>query len=218
MAVLHPVRLTVTNYPEGQSELLEVENNPLDPEAGTRQVSFSRDLWIEADDFMEVPAPKYKRLHPGFEVRLKGAYPVTCTGCIKDADGRVTEILCEYDPDSRGGDPADGRKVKGATIHWVDANNCADAEVRLYDYLFSDPEPDGADKNFLDCINPNSLEVLTGCKVEAALAAAPMPENGKTAVGYQFMRQGYFCLDNRDAAPGRLVFNRAVALKDSFRK
>ena len=218
MAVLRPVKLTVTNYPEGQSELLEVENNPLEPEAGTRQVSFSRHLWIEADDFMEVPAPKYKRLHPGFEVRLKGAYLVTCTGCIKDENGNVTEVLCEYDPASRGGDPADGRKVKGATIHWVDADNCSDAEVRLYSYLFNDPEPDGPDKNFLDCLNPNSLEILTGCKVEACLAEAPMPEQGKSAEGYQFMRQGYFCLDNRDARPGHLVFNRSVALKDSFKK
>ena len=218
MAVLRPVKLTITNYPEGQSELLTVENNPLKPEDGTREVSFSRHLWIEADDFMEVPAPKYKRMHPGFEVRLKGAYPVTCTGCAKDENGNVTEIFCEYDPESRGGDPADGRKVKGATIHWVDAGNCADAEVRLYDYLFSDPEPDGADKDFLEALNPDSLTVLTGCKVEASLASAPMPVRGKDSEGFQFMRQGYFVLDNRDAAPGHLVFNRAVALKDSFKK
>ncbi len=218
MAVLHPVKLTITNYPEGQSELLTVENNPLKPEDGTREVSFSRHLWIEADDFMEVPAPKYKRMHPGFEVRLKGAYLVTCTGCAKDENGNVTEIFCEYDPESRGGDPADGRKVKGATIHWVDAGNCADAEVRLYDYLFSDPEPDGADKDFLEALNPDSLTVLTGCKVEASLASAPMPVRGKDSEGFQFMRQGYFVLDNRDAAPGHLVFNRAVALKDSFKK
>ena len=218
MAVLRPVKLTVTNYPEGQSELLEIENNPLDPDAGTRQVSFSRHLWIEEEDFMEIPAPKYKRLYPGFEVRLKGAYLVTCIGCVKDENGKVTEILCEYDPASRGGDPADGRKVKGATIHWVDADNCADAEVRLYNYLFSDPEPDGPDKNFLDCLNPDSLEILNGCKVEASLAEAPMPEKGRSAEGFQFMRQGYFCLDNRDARPDRLVFNRSVALKDSFRK
>ena len=218
MAVLRPVKLTITNYPEGQSELLTVENNPLKPEDGTREVSFSRHLWIEADDFMEVPAPKYKRMHPGFEVRLKGAYLVTCTGCTKDENGNVTEIFCEYDPESRGGDPADGRKVKGATIHWVDAGNCADAEVRLYDYLFSDPEPDGADKDFLEALNPDSLTVLTGCKVEASLASAPMPVRGKDSEGFQFMRQGYFVLDNRDAAPGHLVFNRAVALKDSFKK
>ena len=218
MAVLHPVKLIVTNYPEGKSELLTVENNPLRPEDGTREISFSRELWIEADDFMEVPAPKYKRMHPGFEVRLKGAYLVTCTGCKKDADGSVTEIYCEYDPESRGGDPADGRKVKGATIHWVDANTAVDAEVRLYDYLFSDPEPDGPDKNFLDCINPDSLKVLTGCKVEAGLGKLAMPEKGNDSESFQFMRQGYFCLDNRDATPEHLVFNRAVALKDSFKK
>ena len=218
MAVLKPVKLIVTNYPEGQSETLTVENNPLKPEDGSREISFSRELWIEADDFMEVPAPKYKRLHPGYEVRLKGAYLVTCTGCKKDEDGNIVEIYCEYDPMSRGGDPADGRKVKGATIHWVDANNCAEAEVRLYDYLFSDAEPDGADKNFLDCINPNSLITLTGCKVEACLKDAPLPEKAKDSLGYQFMRQGYFCLDNRDASRDKLVFNRAVALKDSFKK
>jgi glutaminyl-tRNA synthetase len=218
MAVLRPVKLTVTNYPEGQSELLTVENNPLRPEDGTRGISFSRDLYIEADDFMEVPAPKFKRMYPGFEVRLKGAYLVTCTGCRKDENGKVVEIFCEYDPDSRGGDPADGRKVKGATIHWVDANNCAEAEVRVYDYLFSDPDPDGPDKNFLDYINPGSLQVLHNCKVEKCLAGIPMPERGKNSESFQFMRQGYFCLDNRDAKPGQLVFNRAVALKDSFKK
>ncbi len=218
MAVLNPVKLTVTNYPEGQSEMLTVENNPLRPEDGSRELSFSRNLWIEAEDFMEIPAPKYKRLHPGYEVRLKGAYLVTCTGCIKDENGNVTEILCEYDPMSRGGDPADGRKVKGATIHWVDAATCADAEVRLYDCLFTDPDPDGQDKNFLDFINPESLVTLTGCKVEAGLARVSMPEKGKNSQGYQFMRQGYFCLDNKDASPEHLVFNRAVALKDSFRK
>ena len=218
MAVLHPVKLIVTNYHEGKTELLPVENNPLRPEDGTREVSFSRELYIEADDFMEVPAPKYKRMYPGNEVRLKGAYLVTCTGCKKDENGNVTEIYCEYDPDSRGGDPADGRKVKGATIHWVNALDCADAEVRMYDYLFTDPDPDGPDKNFLDFLNPDSLVVLTGCKVEAGLAAAPMPVNGKDSEGYQFMRQGYFCLDNKDAKPGHLVFNRSVALKDSFKK
>ena len=218
MAVLRPVKLTVTNYPEGQSELLLVENNPLKPEDGSREIRFSRHLWVERDDFMETPAPKYKRLYPGNEVRLKGAYLVTCTGCVKDAAGNITEILCEYDPDSRGGDPADGRKVKGATIHWVDAESAANAEVRIYDYLFSDPEPDGPDKNFLDSLNPESLTVLKGCKVESCLAELPMPRRGENSESFQFMRQGYFCLDNRDAAPGHLVFNRAVALKDSFRK
>ena len=219
MAVLDPVKLTITNYPEGQSEEIMVENNPLDPEAGERAVTFSRHLYIEAEDFMEEPIPKYKRLTPGgLECRLKGAYLIRPTGCVKDENGKVIEVLCEYDPESKGGNPADGRKVKGATIHWVDAETAVDAEVRLYDYLFSDAAPDGADKNFLDFLNPESLNVLTGCKVEKALAEIPMPEKGKTAEGFQFMRQGYFCLDNRDAAPGKLVFNRSVSLKDSFKK
>ncbi len=218
MAILNPVKLIVTNYPEGQMEMLETENNPLDESAGTRQISFSRELYIESEDFMETAAPKYKRLYPGNEVRLKGAYLVTCTGCKKDENGKVVEVYCEYDPESRGGNPADGRKVKGATIHWVNALDCADAEVRLYDYLFTDPDPDGPDKDFLDYLNPDSLIVLKNCKVEAGLAKLPMPEHGKNSEGFQFMRQGYFCLDNRDAAPGHLVFNRSVALKDSFRK
>ena len=213
MAVLKPIKLTVTNYPEGQSELLEIENNPLKPEDGTREVSFSRHLWIEADDFMEVPAPKYKRLTPGgVECRLKGAYLITCTGCVRDENGNIVEVLCEYDPESRGGDPADGRKVKGATIHWVDADNCCDAEVRQYDNLFDDPDPDAAGKDFMACLNPNSLEVLTGCKVEASLSGAKAPAS------YQFMRLGYFCPDSKDSAPGHLVFNRSVSLKDSFKK
>ena len=218
MAVLHPLKLVITNYPEGQSELLTIENNPLDPEAGMREVCFSRELYIEREDFMEVPAPKYKRMHPGFEVRLKGAYLVTCTGVEKDSKGNITAVLAAYDPESRGGDPADGRKVKGATIHWVDAATAADAEVRIYDYLFSDPDPDGPDRDFLDYLNPESLIILNGCKVEAGLKEIPMPEAGKDAESFQFLRQGYFCLDNRDATPEHLVFNRAVALKDSFKK
>ncbi len=219
MAVLHPVKLTITNYPEDKTEMLSIENNPLKPEDGSREVSFSRNLWIEEDDFMEVPEnKKYKRMYPGFEVRLKGAYLVTCTGCVKDENGKVVEVLCEYDPESRGGDPADGRKVKGATIHWVDAGTAVDAEVRLYDYLFTDPDPDGPDKNFLDYINPESLVVLNGCKLEKSLSEAPAPEKGKDSTGYQFMRQGYFCQDNKDSSPEHLVFNRAVALKDSFKK
>ena len=225
MAVLHPVKLTVTNYPEGQSETFAVENNPTDPTQGTHDITFSRHLWIEEDDFMEVPVPKYKRLTPnGPECRLKGAYLVTCTGCVKDENGRVTEVLCTYDPDSRGGDPADGRKVKGATLHWVDAKNCMDAEVRLYDNLFSDATPDGPDKDFLDCLNPESLTVLRGCKVEpemAAVAAAFDKKEGRTGVNaptFQFMRVGYFCLDNRDSTAEHLVFNRSVSLKDSFKK
>ena len=225
MAVLHPVKLTVTNYPEGQSETFTVENNPTDPAQGTHDITFSRHLWIEEDDFMEVPVPKYKRLTPnGPECRLKGAYLVTCTGCVKDESGRVVEVLCTYDPDSRGGDPADGRKVKGATLHWVDAANCLDAEVRLYDNLFSDEQPDGPDKDFLECLNPDSLTVLTGCKVEPEMqkVAAEFDEKenrtGTNAPTFQFMRLGYFCLDNRDSTAAHLVFNRSVSLKDSFKR
>ena len=225
MAVLRPVKLTVINYPEGQSETVTVENNPADPAQGTHDITFSRHLWIEADDFMEVPVPKYKRLTPGgLECRLKGAYLVTCTGCVKDENGNVTEVLCTYDPDSRGGDPADGRKVKGATLHWVDAANCLDAEVRLYDNLFSDEQPDGPDKDFLECLNPDSLTVLTGCKVEPEMqkvaAEFDKKENrtGTNAPTFQFMRLGYFCLDNRDSAADHMVFNRSVSLKDSFKK
>ena len=209
MAVLHPVRLTVTNYLEGKSEVFTVENHPNHPEMGTREITFSRDLWIEADDFMEEKVGKFFRLFPGNEVRLKGAYVVKCTGCIKDADGKVTEVLCEYDPDSRGGDPADGRKIR-STIHWVDAHTAVDAEVRLYSNLFSDPEPDAADKNFLDCLNPDSLEILSGCKVEAGLERAAAP------AAYQFMRLGYFCPD-KDSTPEHPVFNRSVSLKDSYK-
>ena len=225
MAVLHPVKLTVTNYPEGKSETFTVENNPTDPAQGTHEITFSRHLWIEEDDFMEVPVPKYKRLTPGgFECRLKGAYLVKCTGCVKDESGRVTEVLCEYDPQSSGGDPADGRKVKGATLHWVDAANCIDAEVRLYDNLFADEQPDGPDKDFLDCLNPESLTVLTGCKVEPEMrkvAAEFDRRDDRTAVNaptFQFMRVGYFCLDNRDSSAEHLVFNRSVSLKESFKK
>ena len=210
MAVLHPLRLTVTNYPEGQTEIFEVENHPNHPEMGKREIPFSRDLWIEQDDFMEEKVGKFFRLFPGNEVRLKGAYVVKCTGCVKDVDGNVTEVLCEYDPASRGGDPADGRKVK-STIHWVEANEAVDAEVRLYSNLFTDPDPDAADKDFLECLNPDSLEVLMGCKIERSLAAAKAPES------YQFMRLGYFCPDSKDSTPEHPVFNRSVSLKDSYK-
>ena len=212
MAVLHPVKLTITNYPEGQSETFSIENNPMDENAGKRDITFSRDLWIEADDFLAQPVPKYKRLYPeGPECRLKGAYVIKCTGYNTDENGNITEVLATYDPDSKGGDPADGRKIKGATIHWVDANNCADAEVRQYSNLFNDPDPDAAGKDFLACLNPDSLEVLTGCKVEASLKDAKAPAS------YQFMRLGYFCPDSKDCAPGHLVFNRSVSLKDSYK-
>ena len=224
MAVLRPIKLTITNYPAGKTEIVTVENNPLDPSAGTREVPFSGSLWIEADDFMAEPVPKYKRLTPnGPECRLKGAYLIKCVGYETDENGNVTEIAAEYDPDSRGGDPADGRKVKGATIHWVDAATAVDAEVRLYDNLFTDANPDAADKDFIECLNPGSLEVLTDCKIETGLAAeadryAESHEAGKTAPGFQFMRLGYFCLDNKDTKAGHPVFNRSVSLKDSFKK
>ena len=212
MAVIRPVKLTLTNYPEGQSETFEVENNPNRPEDGTRTISFSRELYVEAEDFLEAPVPKYKRLCPGgMECRLKGAYLITCTGCKKDENGNIVEIFATYDPESRGGNPADGRKVKGATIHWVDAATAVDAECRLYDNLFTDPAPDAADKDFLECLNPASLETVAGCKVEAGLAQAEAPAS------FQFMRVGYFCLDSRDSRPGHLVFNRSVGLKDSFK-
>ena len=212
MAVLKPVKLTITNYPEGQSETMIVENNPNRPEDGTREVTFSRNLWIEADDFMAQPIPKYKRLFPnGPECRLKGAYLIQCTGCVTDENGNVVEVLATYDPESRGGDPADGRKVKGATIHWVDAETAVDAEVRQYDNLFNDADPDAAGKDYLACLNPSSLEVLTGCKLEASLANAKAPSS------FQFMRLGYFCPDSKDSTPEHLVFNRSVGLKDSFK-
>ncbi len=212
MAVLRPIKLTITNYPEEMSETFEVENNPNRPEEGTRPVSFSRTLYIEAEDFLETPVPKYKRLYPnGPECRLKGAYLITCTGCVKDEEGNVVEVLATYDPQSQGGNPADGRKVKGATIHWVDAATALDAEIRLYDNLFSDPEPDAAGKDFLACLNPNSLEILQGAKVEAGLA------HTQPADRFQFLRQGYFCADSKDSTPQHLVFNRAVSLKDSFK-
>ena len=211
MAVLNPLKVVITNYPEGKTELFTAINNPEDENAGTRDVTFSNELWIEADDFMEEPPKKYNRLYPGNEVRIKGAYIVRCTGCVRDADGNVTEVLCEYDPETRGGNTPDGRKVRG-TIHWVDAHNCADAEVRLYDNLFADADPEGDGKDYLECLNPDSLSVLTGCKVERMLAGAEAP------AAFQFLRLGYFAVDNKDSAPGHLVFNRAVALKDSFKK
>ena len=211
MCVIHPVKLILTNYPEGKTEEFEVENNPNRPEDGTRTVTFSRECWIEAEDFMEEPIKKYQRLYPGNEVRLKGTYIVKCTGCKKDDGGNVVEVYAEYDPETRGGNTPDGRKVRG-TIHWVDVNNCADAEVRLYDNLFTVPDPDVGDRNFLDYINPHSLDILQNCKVEKSLEKATAPKS------FQFMRIGYFCVDNRDSSPEHLVFNRSVSLKDGFKK
>ena len=212
MGVLHPVKLTITNYPEDKTELFEVENNPNNPDSGTRPVAFSRHAYIDAEDFLEVPIPKYKRLFPdGPECRLKGAYLIRCTSCTKDENGNITEIFATYDPESSGGNPSDGRKVKGATIHWVDCNTAVDAEVRLYDNLFSEADPDGGDKDFLDCLTPDSLKVLTGCKLEAMLATATAPAQ------YQFLRLGYFCMDNKDSTAENLIFNRSVSLKDGFK-
>ncbi len=216
MAVLRPVKLTVTNYPEGQTEYFDVENNPNDESAGSRPVSFSRDLWVEADDFMEEPVKKYNRLYPGNEVRLKGAYVVKCTGCVKDADGNVTEVLCTYDPETKGGNTPDGRKVRG-TIHWVNAGDAVDFEARLYSNLFSDPNPDALE-DYMTGLNPDSLEILTGCKGERALAEVTRAEPGMTSQSFQFLRLGYFSADNKDFTPEHPVFNRAVALKDSFNR
>ena len=211
MCVLHPVKLVITNYPKGKTEEFEVENNPNRPEDGTRVVTFSRECWIEAEDFMEVPVKKYQRLYPGNEVRLKSTYIVKCTGCKKDENGVVTEVYAEYDPATRGGNTPDGRKVRG-TIHWVDANNCANAEVRLYDNLFTVSDPESGEGSFTDHINPKSLEILKNCKAEKSLESATAPKS------FQFMRIGYFCVDNKDSAEGCLVFNRSVSLKDGFKK
>ena len=209
MGVLNPVKLILTNYPEDRTETFEVENNPNRPEDGTRTVTFGRELYIEAEDFMETPVKGYFRLFPGNEVRLKTTYVVKCTGCKKDENGNVVEVYAEYDPESRGGNPADGRKIK-STIHWVDAKNAEDAEIRLYDNLFTVEDPDAGD--FLELLNPDSLKVLTGCKVEAGLKTA------KPGESFQFMRQGYFCVDNKDSAEDHLVFTRSVSLKDGFKK
>ena len=211
MAVLHPVKLTITNYPEGTHESFRMENNPADVEAGTHEVTFSRNLYIERDDFLEQPVKGYFRMFPGNEVRLKSAYVVKCTGAVKDKDGNIVEIQAVYDPETRGGNTPDGRRVKG-TIHWVDAETAVDAEVRLYSSLFTSPDPDDGDQDFLECLNPDSLTTLTGCKLEASLSAS-LPGDS-----YQFLRLGYFCADNRDSAKTHLVFNRSVSLKDSFNK
>ncbi len=212
MAVLRPLKVVVENYPEGEVEEFDAVNNPEDPAAGTRKVPFSRELYIEREDFMEVPAPKYYRLSPGKEVRLRYAYWVKCVGVVKDARGDITEIRCTYDPATRGGDnPPDGRKVK-ATLHWVSAPHAAEAEVRLYETLFTvrnpTDAPEGADyKSF---INPKSLETVRGCKVERSLRDAAAGER------FQFERLGYFVADEKDSKPGHPVFNRTVTLKDEW--
>ncbi|WP_426746984.1 glutamine--tRNA ligase/YqeY domain fusion protein [Myxococcus faecalis] len=211
MAVLRPLKVVVENYPEGQVEMLEVQNHPQKPEMGTRQVPFMRELYIEADDFMEVPAKGFFRLAPGKEVRLRSAYFITCKEVIKDADGKVVELRCTYDPATRGGDSPDGRKVKG-TLHWV-PGNAPTAEVRLYDRLFSVESPDSDDAtDFTTFLNPHSLEVLRSARVEPLLANAA-PESR-----FQFERLGYFFADPKDSQPGKPVFNRTVSLKDSWVK
>jgi len=213
MAVLRPLKVVITNYPEGRTEQMDAVNNPEDPAAGTRKVPFSRELYIERDDFMENPPKKFFRLAPGREVRLRYAYFITCAEVVKDpATGQVTELRCTYDPATRGGDAPDGRKVK-ATIHWVSAPHAVDAEVRLYDHLFTKEDPDDVPEgqDFRANLNPHSLEVLTGCKVEPCLADAPAGSR------YQFERLGYFCVDP-DSTAGRPVFNRTVTLRDTWAK
>jgi glutaminyl-tRNA synthetase len=210
MAVLRPLRVVIENYPEAQSEELDVVNNPEDPSAGTRKVRFSRVLYIDRDDFREDPPKKFFRLAPGREVRLRCAYFVTCTRAIKDErTGEVVELYCRYDPATRGGDAPDGRKVK-ATLHWVSAAHAVEAEVRLYDRLFNTEQP-GADGDYRSDLNPNSLEVIRDAKVEPSAAAAP------AATRFQFERLGYFCVDP-DSTPEHPVFNRTVTLKDSWAK
>jgi glutaminyl-tRNA synthetase len=208
-AVLDPLKVVIENYPDGLVEEMDAVNNPEDPSAGTRKVPFSRELWIEREDFMEEPPAKFFRLAPGREVRLRSAYFVTCTSVVKDAAGKVVELRCTYDPATRGGDSPDGRRPK-ATLHWVSAAHAIPAEVRLYDHLFTRPDP-GADGDLFADINPNSETVLTDCRVESSLADVPIGET------VQFERLGYFCPDP-DSVPGTLVFNRTLTLKDTWAK
>jgi len=214
MAVLHPLRLVIDNYPEGKVEELDAENNPEDPSMGSRKIPFSRFLYIEREDFREDPPKKFFRLAPGKEVRLKHAYYVKCERVVRnEKTGEVLELQCTYDPETRGGWSKDGRKVKG-TLHWVSAAHALDAEVRLYDHLFVKPDPsdekEGAD--FKAFLNPNSLVTLTSCKVEPSLAGAAPGSR------YQFLRQGYFCVDNADSSAEKLAFNRTVTLRDTWAK
>ena len=211
MVVKDPIKLIITNYPEDKTESLETENNPNRPEDGNRMVTFSRECYIEERDFMEEPIRRYQRLYPGNEVRLKSAYIVKCTGCKKDEDGNVTEVYATYDPETKGGKTTDGRKVRG-TIQWVDAKNYVDCEIRQYDSLFTDPEPDVGGKDYMKYINPDSLKILNNCKAEATIKDVTPPKN------YQFMRIGYFCLDNKDSTEDNIVFNRSVPLRDGFKK
>lgn len=207
MAVLDPVKVVITNYPEGQIEFMELENNPENPELGTRKIPFGREIYIEREDFMEEPVKKFFRLAPGKEVRLKGAYFVTCTDFVKDENGEITEIHCTYDPETRSGSGFDGRKVKG-TLHWVCADDCVEAEARLYDYMMLD-NPDDPNGDMI--MNENSIIVRNNCKIE------PSIKNAEKGDRYQFMRNGYFCVDTKDSKADALVFNRIVPLKSSFK-
>ena len=207
MAVLHPLKLVITNYPEGQIELMDIENNPENEQLGTRQVPFTKNLYIEQEDFMEEPVKKFFRLAPGKEVRLKGAYFVTCTDVIKDKNGNITEVHCTYDPETKSGSGFTGRKVKG-TLHWVSADHCVKATARLYDYMMLDnPESENGEM----IMNENSLEVIENCYIEPAI------EEAKPGDKYQFMRNGYFCVDTKDTTKEHFVFNRIVSLKSSFK-
>jgi glutaminyl-tRNA synthetase len=211
-AVLNPVKVVITNYPEDKVEMMEMDNNPEQENAGKHQMPFSREIYIERDDFMEEPPKKFFRLTPGKEVRLKGAYIIMCTGCTKDADGNVTEIQCTYDPDTLSGSAGSQRKVKG-TLHWVSARHCIDAEVRLYDRLFAVENPSAdTEHDFRELLNPDSLRVITDAKIEPFLA-----ETAKVGDTFQFQRIGYFCVD-QDSTEGHLVFNRTIGLKDSWAK
>jgi len=213
MGVLNPVKVVIENYPENQVEELEAINNPEDPSAGTRKVSFTKVIYIDQDDFREVPPPKYFRLAPGREVRLRYGYIIKCVDFIKNAQtGEIEEIRCTYDPQTRGGYAPDGRKVQG-TIHWVSAEYSLNAEVRMYDRLFTVPNPSKTedDKTYLDYLNPDSLHILTNCKVESNLAGAAVGDH------YQFERKGFFCVDP-DSRPGHPVFNLTVSLRDTWAK
>ena len=211
-AVLNPVKVVITNYPEDKVEMLAMDNNPEQENAGTHEMPFCREIYIERDDFMENPPKKFFRMTPGKEVRLKGGYIIMCNEVVKDEDGNITEIHCTYDPDTLSGTPGSMRKVKG-TLHWVSARHCKEAEVRLYDRLFAVENPSAeVDKDFRELLNPDSLKVLTNAKIEPYLAQIAKPEDK-----FQFQRIGYFCVDP-DSTPEHLVFNRTITLKDSWAK
>ena len=211
MGVIRPLKITLENYPEGQTETMEAMNHPQKPEAGKREVSFSKHLYVEQDDFMEDPPKKFFRLGPGREVRLRAAYLITCKEAIKNEAGEVIELICTYDPETRGGNAPDGRKVKG-TIHWINARDCIDAQVRLYDRLFKDENPEKDGQDFVENLNPDSLEILEYAKLEKSL------EKAQPEAVYQFERLGYFCLDSKESTPEKPVFNRTVTLRDTWAK